>query len=363
MPEHPYKNQDDYAFWSRSISRIPMADVDPVVKPKFRLSKADKVVTAGSCFAQHIARKLLEAGFNFHITESPHPLARKPMATKFGYGMFSARYGNIYTSRQLLQLLKRASGEFSPQEDVWIDDEGRYIDPFRPSVQPGGFRTLEEYYMDRRQHFDAVTKAFAEMEVFVFTLGLTECWSSKADGAVFPLCPGVVAGTFDSTKHEYTNLSVAQVTEDFLEFSHRILSINRNIRMILTVSPVPLVATAEKKHVLVSTTYSKSVLRVAADIIERELPQSIAYFPSYEIITGNFTHGKYFAEDLRAVTENGVEHVMRLFFRHYTHAGDVTLDTPARVRSDEHANEMRELVKVNCDEEALGADKDLAIGT
>ena len=63
MPEHPYKNQDDYAFWSRSISRIPMADVDPVVKPKFRLSKADKVVTAGSCFAQHISRFLAAGGY------------------------------------------------------------------------------------------------------------------------------------------------------------------------------------------------------------------------------------------------------------------------------------------------------------
>ena len=87
--------------------------------------------------------------------------------------------------------------------------------------------------------------------------------------------------------------------------------------MILTVSPVPLTATAEDRGVLVSTTLSKSVLRVAAEEISRERDY-VAYFPSYEIVTGNYTRGAYFGEDLRSITEAGVAHVMRLFMKHYT---------------------------------------------
>ena len=34
-----------------------------------------------------------------------------------GYGIYSARFGNIYTARQLLQLIQRAYGEFVPVED------------------------------------------------------------------------------------------------------------------------------------------------------------------------------------------------------------------------------------------------------
>ena len=62
--------------------------------------------------------------------------------------------------------------------------------------------------------------------------------------------------------------------------------------MILTVSPVPLVATAAGKHVLVATTYSKSVLRVACEEVCQKAAD-VMYFPSYEIITGNYNRGSY----------------------------------------------------------------------
>ena len=46
-----------------------------------------------------------------------------------------------------------------------------------------------------KARYDALTKdsAFRDLDVFVFTLGLTEAWVAKADGAVFPLAPGVVS--------------------------------------------------------------------------------------------------------------------------------------------------------------------------
>ena len=59
-----------------------------------------------------------------------------------------------------------------------------------------------------------------------------------------------------------------------LRFSNKSLvpdlkRLNPGVRVLLTVSPVPLIATYEPRHVLVSTTYSKSVLRVAAEQVMR----------------------------------------------------------------------------------------------
>src|SRR5262245_61980744 len=54
-------------------------------------------------------------------------------------------------------------------------------------------------------------------DVFVFTLGLTEGWVSRADGAAFPLCPGVAGGTFDPAKHVFLNLRVNEVIDDLQE--------------------------------------------------------------------------------------------------------------------------------------------------
>ena len=91
---------------------------------------------------------------------------------------------------------------------------------------------------------------------------------------------------------------------------------NPALRILLTVSPVPLIATFEPQHVLVATTYSKSVLRVAAQAATDRYAH-VDYFPSYEIITASFSRGAYFAADLREVEAAGVSHAMRCFFRNY----------------------------------------------
>lgn len=357
MPDHPYKSLPDYAKWSRAVGRVAAEQVDPVVRGKFTLSRTDKVVTAGSCFAQHIARRLAGSGFNFHVTEPAHPYMDARLSAEYNYGLFSARYGNIYTSRQLLQLLQRAIGDFTPSEPPWQKD-GAFFDPFRPGIQPGGFVSRNELELDRGRHLAAVKRAFTEMDVFVFTLGLTECWVSRQNGAAFPTCPGVIAGEFDPDRHAFVNLEVGDIVRDLLSFVEIASTINRDFKMILTVSPVPLAATALDQHVLTSTTYSKSVLRVAAEMTQRAMPDRIAYFPSYEIITGAHSRGRYFGDDLRNVVENGVDHVMRLFFKHYTDTPNAETVAPAPAPPEAGAvlKDLKRVVDVQCEEAMLDAE-------
>ena len=173
--------------------------IDPVAGSFLTLARTDKVATAGSCFAQHIARHLRTSGFDFLVTESAHPIVPAAVAERHGYGQFSARYGNIYTARQLLQLFDRAYGDFTPIEDSWpAVDDVRVVDPFRPTIEPGGFASEAEMRADRAHHLGRVRAMFETLDIFVFTLGLTEGWVSTADGAVFPLCPGVSGGLFDA---------------------------------------------------------------------------------------------------------------------------------------------------------------------
>jgi hypothetical protein len=344
---HPYETIADEQRWSRAMAHRASADIDPVMPPPFRIEAASRVVTAGSCFAQHVARHLREHGHACFETESAHPLLSPELSETFNYGIYAARYGNIYTARQLLQLWRRANGTFVPINDQWQAAQGWY-DPFRPTIQPGGFASLREYHEDRRQHFAAVRKAFTEMDVFVFTLGLTECWASSEDGAVYPLCPGVAAGEFDATRHVLLNLSVDEVMVDLRAFIHEVRQVNPGMRMILTVSPVPLVATAEAQHVLAASTYSKSVLRVAAGQVSKE--SGVYYFPAYEIVgTGGLA---YFATDRRSVSEEGVSRVMSLFFRHLM---DGVSDAIPMLAEDDFLSRTRAVVDTLCDEQQLDA--------
>ena len=352
MSTHPYRELPASAFWRRSVAGVAPQDVDPVGAVAFTIKPGDRVAAAGSCFAQHIARHLRAAGFQYLVTETAHPIVPAGLAEPYGYGLFTARFGNIYTARQLLQLFQRAYGSFVPDDDAWQEEDGRWTDPFRPQIQPGRFLTHAELLADRAHHLGCVRRMFEQLDVFVFTLGLTETWSSRRDGAVYPLCPGVGGGRFDPERYAFRNASVAEITADLSSFVDLLRGVNPDARIILTVSPVPLVATADARHVLDATTYSKSVLRVAADEVSRQRA-GIAYFPSFEIITGGFNRGAYFADDCRSVTEDGVEHVMRTFLRHYTAGAAPAAALPPAPVLDAHTARMKHLVQVVCDEEAL----------
>jgi GSCFA family/Polysaccharide biosynthesis enzyme WcbI len=346
---NPYKDLPRVQFWRNSVANVAPEDVDPVYLPRFSIDKTLKVATAGSCFAQHIARTLSTSGFNYFVTETPNDALTKDQALEKNYGVFSARYGNIYTARQFVQLFKRVSGNFKPVDKVWIRKDGRYVDPFRPQIDPAGYESIEELELSRTVHLDSVRKLFIETDVFVFTLGLTEGWRSKVDGAVFPLAPGVAGGSMDPELYEFVNFSVSEVTADMTEALVLLRSINGTCKVILTVSPVPLIATYETQHALVATTYSKAVLRVAADELKRK-HDFVDYFPSFEIITGAFNKGAYFESDLRSVKPEGVAHVMRLFMKHYASGGSTgSFESGAR----DSFPEMKNVFGVVCDEEAI----------
>lgn len=87
----------------------------------------------------------------------------------------------------------------------------------------------------------------------------------------------------------------------------------RPYKILLTVSPVPLTASASGKHVLVSTAYSKSTLRSVAGQLSME-QDHIDYFPSYEIVTNPKLHSTAFTKNLRSITGEAVDNVMSHFF-------------------------------------------------
>lgn len=75
-----------------------------------------------------------------------------------------------------------------------------------------------------------------------------------------------------------------------------------------------------------ASSYSKSVLRVAADAVSR-IYDWVDYFPAFEIITGSYNDGAYFGGDHREVTESGVAHVMRCFIKNYVGDGGTRAGT------------------------------------
>lgn len=305
MAKNPYLQQPDKAFWSRAVSN-KFLPAELIEKNKLRLAPEDKLCSAGSCFASNLIPYIESAGLTYLRTEKL-PKYFEELGQNLGYANFSANYGNVYTARQLLQLYLRTLGEFKPAEDRWHQNDV-VIDPFRPGLKFPA-KSDQEFDLITGAHLNATKKAFESADVFVFTLGLTEAWVSLQDGATYPACPGTIAGEFNDSKYTFHNFTVNEIVDDLSIFIEKLRLNNPNVRFILSVSPVPLVATATNNHVLNATTYSKSVLRVAAEIISAT-HANVFYFPAYEIITGPQAPENYFEEDKRNVSQIGIEAVM-----------------------------------------------------
>lgn len=340
-PDNPYRQQPERAFWRPAVAERAPAALADVYAPRFPIASETRIATAGSCFAGHIAARFRARGYRFVDTEPAPPFLDAGTAAQFGYGRFSARYGNIYSMRQLVQLFERAEGGFAPQDHVWLDG-GRAYDPFRPTIQPGGFASVAEMETDRAYHLGQVAGLLARTDLFVFTFGLTEAWENRHDGAVLPSCPGTHAGRFDPDTYRFRNFRFAEVLADAERFIERARAANPEMRFLFTVSPVPLTATASEQHVLAATTYSKSVLRAVCG----ELVMShdfVDYFPSYELIASHPMRATGYAPDMRSVTEDGVARVMDVFFAAHGDRAAAGIETPTRQANADTA----------CDEEIL----------
>ncbi|MFK7985423.1 MAG: GSCFA domain-containing protein [Sandaracinaceae bacterium] len=326
---HPYSALEDRALWRKAVGTVNPLMVTDLYRRKFEIRPEDRIVTAGSCFAQHLARKLRESGFNFCDYEPAPDLFPASEAKAYNYGVYSARYCNIYTIRQLWQTFERAFAHREPAEGVWEAEDGCY-DPFRPVVEPGPFASREDLEASRRSHLAACRRVFTECDLFVFTLGLTEAWESKLDGSVYPLCPGTVAGEFDPSRHGFRNFTFGECYADMTSFIDALREVNPTVKILLTVSPVPLTATKAPEHIMVATSYSKSVLRAVAGQLASE-NAFIDYFPSFEIIAATPMRAMFYERNMRSVSPAGVDFVMSHFFEKHRPRADAPAprQTPA----------------------------------
>lgn len=316
MGKNPYADLPKSAFWKTGVSQENPYSIEGIYKKKFDIPPEANIATAGSCFAQHISRNLKKNGYNVLDVEPPPPGLPEHLHQKFGFSMYSARYGNIYTVRQLLQLAQEAAGKWSPQNYIWEND-GTFYDALRPAVEPEGLDSPEEVAEHRQFHISRVKELFESLDLIIFTLGLTEMWVHKESGTVYPTAPGTIAGNFDEKAFEFQNPHFGLISKDMKEFIQVLRGIRRgrNFKMILTVSPVPLTATASGRHVLASNVYSKSTLRAVAGLWAEK--PFVDYFPSYEIVTNPRMHSVAFADNLRSVRDETVENAMRHFFKEH----------------------------------------------
>ena len=313
MSNNPYRGIPNSQHFGRLTPTLNIADIRLPALNSFPISKSTKIASLGSCFAQHIAQFLITNEYRYDFFEDYKP--NESIENRETFRQFSARYGNIYTPKQALDLTLEALGRKELRKVAW-EWKGKWIDALRPGVFNTGFESVDQVFESRANHLLAVKKVLLETEVFVFTLGLTESWVHTQTDSALPIAPGIRGGYYDSKIYHFENFTFFKTYSAMAELINTIRSVNSESKFIITVSPVPLQATFEKTNVITASIHSKSVLRTVASEILRDF-RNVSYFPSYELITNHLNQGRYFAENLRDINPSGVKLVMRNFEQIY----------------------------------------------
>ena len=291
-------------FWPK-LADLPKAEL--LVKRVPIVERTTAIASAGSCFATNIRNALLQLGFNYLRTEDND--------------IASAGWGLIFNTVAFRQLVEFAFGlrerprvlfpvARPPAYHQYPPGTILFMDPIREGVF---FPSVAEYEANYEKHRAACRAAFEQCEIFIFTLGMSEVWEYKIDGSAMAMEPKAVPAFLVNPRVLTTSDNVAELERAFAILRQH----NPTLKLVLTVSPVPLHATfrGDDMHVVTANSYSKSALRAAADEFCARHPGDVFYFPAYEKIM--YTTESVWHEDGRHPTANGVAQVIGMFLQSF----------------------------------------------
>ncbi|MDP1965601.1 MAG: GSCFA domain-containing protein [Reyranella sp.] len=304
----------------------------PILRPRFSLKPGAKVFTIGSCFARHIEEHLAQSGFDVPMLSLAVPPEEYRPAVSIA---------DKFTPLSALQEIERTlSMVQSPERtDQIIEDvlfpipDGKFIDLELREYVPVA---RERAYERRRDIFKIFTHAF-DADCVIITLGLVECWMDHKTGRAIQETPHALALRRAKDRFALRILDITEVLQATDRMIRLLLSHGRpDVKILMTVSPVPLEATFSAMDVVIANAYSKSVLRVAAQMLYDRFEQ-VDYFPSYEMVT--MSRGPDVWEpDLVHVDRRFVGKVVDVLVQNYVRSAPVVPDThevlPLKTRFD-----------------------------
>jgi hypothetical protein len=250
-------------------------------EPRERIITPQTKITAfGSCFAANISNWLAARKYDV-LTRDQESNA---YVVKCGEGMV-----NSFVIRQQFE---------------WAFEGTRFEEELWHGYKAESYGYDEEVRRQTRAIFD-------KTDVFVLTFGLSEVWYDEVSGGVF--WRSIPEDVYDPSRHKFRVTSVQENADNIRAIYALIRKHRPDAKIIVTLSPVPLIATFRPVSCISANSVSKSILRVAIDEVMRELgPEGVIhYWPSYELVTDVFRNP--IQEDRRHLPRRVLDFIMMLF--------------------------------------------------
>jgi len=279
----------------------PPAEERPEIVPAgIGLRNDWPVATMGSCFASEVRRWLWGHGYSV-----------LGLKDQDGNGAIEYPPRPFYNPASIRQEVERAFGTFEPAERVWrtvAKGKRVWLDPYRHNATFESRKTMED---ELKTYAADLRRMLLGSKLVVLTLGLAEYWHSRKDFAAFSAVPP--ADVFDPALHAAALMSGGEAENHLHRTVSLLLRPPGPDHIILTVSPVPLLATFRSVAVQEADRESKRILKRAAKAVTAGYGGQVHYFPSFELVRS--LGRRAWKPDGRHVSAWGVAQVMQAFER------------------------------------------------
>ncbi len=271
--------------------RVFKSDFKAEFTPKFRLGAEVKLFAAGPCFMREIEGALSKKGVSV-LSWTPE---------------IQNEWMHRYTTHAIIGDFKMAledgydENNIVPYGNRWVDFTGH------------GQADTKGELLEQRMKILEVYKSAQKADAILLTLDLVEVWYDTQTGQYLNIPPW---GHFLSSRFE---LRVTDYLENRAALEAFVALVRRRVRpdlkIVMSVSPVPLSYTFAGKDIVLANAYSKAVLRAVAQDIADSDPNT-DYFPCYEMVKSADPATAWYP-DHRHVRREFVERIVDLFWIKY----------------------------------------------
>jgi len=256
-----------------------------------KISHQSKFLAMGSCFATMVGQQLKDRKYDLLVNP----------------------FGTIFNPISLFSLLENSIDEKEPStEELILHDEKWIHYQYHSHVSAD---SKEELLALIQGLHDKTNCYLQEASHLFITLGTSFIYEHNQFQRPVTNCHKQPSSLFKKRI-----LILQEMADSFNQFYRKVITVNPNIHIVMTVSPVRHIKEGVPENQL-----SKSLLRVLTDVLVNQ-HKHVHYFPSYELMMDDLRDYRFYKEDLIHPTEQAEKYIYKKFEETFIIAEDHILD-------------------------------------
>lgn len=254
-------------------------DIEPSA---VKIELHSKLVSLGSCFAENMGSRLLNHKLNVAINP----------------------FGTVFSPASLFQNISLALDNQCFDERHIVERESAFV---HLDTHATLFSAEKETLASRlQQKLVELNENLKTADFLILTLGTAWVYQFLETGKLIANCQKLPASNF---KKEL--IHVKYICQTFASVYQKLKSVNPNLTIVLTVSPVRHI-----KDGMADNQVSKSILRAACHYLVSDFKE-VQYFPAYEIMMDELRDYRFYTDDLIHPNTQAQDYIFERFAKTY----------------------------------------------